>query len=96
MTLREFLYSRRSDDTRRVYGQEMRLWCDDPDRFEKGTLLLEALFELLFDHLSYCRSWKFADDSELSFTKEKEERVRYSIAVMDRCVDLGLLSKGGF
>jgi integrase len=35
MTLREFLDSRRSDDTRRVYRQEMRLWCDDPDRFAR-------------------------------------------------------------
>ncbi|MDG7011928.1 MAG: hypothetical protein JRN17_02415 [Nitrososphaerota archaeon] len=65
------------------------------DRFENDTQLLEALFELLFDHLSYSRSWRFADDPELSFTREKEERLRFSIAAMDRCVDLGLLSKGG-
>lgn len=65
------------------------------DKFEKDTDLLEALCELLFNHLCVCRSWKFGDDPESSFAREKEERVRYSIAIMDRCVYLGLLSKGG-
>jgi hypothetical protein len=65
------------------------------DKFDESTHLLEALFELLFNHLSSSKSWKFAEDPESSFLREKEERVRYSIAVMDRCVDLGLLGKGG-
>lgn len=63
------------------------------DKFERDIDLLEALCELLFNHLSTCRSWRFGDDAETSFTREKEERIRFAIAILDRCVDMGLLNR---
>jgi hypothetical protein len=63
------------------------------DKFERDIDLFEAICELLFNHLSTCKRWKFGEDPEISFLREKEERVRYAIAILDRCVDLGLLQK---